>query len=180
MNGTHLSSVRWPALFALIALLSAGTASAQSDARDERQRSPASDVTPSRAIDGTHNCAGYYPDSARRANESGDVLVGYDVAADGAISNVTVVKSSGFADLDGAARACVSQHWRNAPAMKAGVAVASPAHRAIIRFTLRRPDLNDSLRAIGGGGALFLGLAGIALIAFASLLAWLFGRGRRT
>ena len=93
-------------------------------------------VTPSKAVGRTHDCASYYPDLSRRLNESGDVLVHYDVGVDGAISNVGVAKSSGSDRLDQAAVSCVSTRWRNTPAMNGSTAVASPGHQAIVRFSL--------------------------------------------
>lgn len=106
-------------------------------------------LEPSRAIGGTHNCADYYPDLSRRLTEAGDVLVGYDVAADGTLSNIKILKSSGFERLDHAALDCVTQRWRNAPARRDGVAVSSPDHQAIIRFTLDSPGFPDPLTAPG-------------------------------
>ena len=93
-------------------------------------------TTPSRAVGGTHHCSDYYPDLSRRLNESGDVLVRYDVEADGTLSNIKVEHSSGFERLDRAALQCVTQRWRNTPARLGGIAVGSPYHQAIIRFTL--------------------------------------------
>jgi periplasmic protein TonB len=93
-------------------------------------------VTPSQALGRTHDCASFYPDLSKRLNESGDVLVHYDVGVDGAISNVGISKSSGSDRLDQAAVSCVSTRWRNKPAMNGDTAVASPGHEAIVRFTL--------------------------------------------
>ncbi len=128
-----------PALFA--AALSLAGAAAQTDtARSDT-------VTPSRAVGRTHDCSGYYPDTARRLNQSGDVMIRYDVAADGTVSHVTLTRSSGHPELDEAAIVCVLQHWRNTPATRGRVAVASPNHQAIIRFFLHaepRPDMPDA------------------------------------
>ena len=93
-------------------------------------------VTPSKAVGRTHDCATYYPDLSRRLNESGDVLVHYDVGVDGSITNVGVAKSSGSDRLDQAAVSCVSSRWRNTPAMNGDTPVASPNHQAIVRFSL--------------------------------------------
>jgi TonB family protein len=94
---------------------------------------------PSRAVGHSHNCTAFYPDNARRKNESGDVLIGYDVSADGSITHVAVLKSSGYPELDLAALQCVSTQWRNLPATRDGTPVASPGHRALIQFTLSGP-----------------------------------------
>lgn len=93
-------------------------------------------ISPSRAVGETHNCGSYYPELSRRLNEAGDVWVGYDVGVDGAISNVHMIKSSGSDRLDLAALSCVRDVWRNTPATKSGVPLASPNHRAIVRFSL--------------------------------------------
>ncbi|MEI9885976.1 MAG: energy transducer TonB [Rhizomicrobium sp.] len=93
-------------------------------------------ISPSKAVGRTHDCATYYPDLSRRLNESGDVLIHYDVGIDGAISNVGVSKSSGSERLDNAAVSCVSSRWRNTPAMQGTQPVASPGHQAIVRFSL--------------------------------------------
>jgi protein TonB len=93
-------------------------------------------IMPSKAVGHTHDCATFYPDLSRRLDESGDVLVHYDVGADGSITNVGVSKSSGSDRLDQAAVSCVSTRWRNTPAMNGDTPVASPNHDAIVRFSL--------------------------------------------
>src|ERR1700760_758225 len=93
-------------------------------------------VTPSKAVGRTHDCTSAYPDLSRRMNEQGNVLVRYDVGADGSISNVTVTKSSGSERLDAAAVQCVSTKWRNTPAMQGNTPVASPGHQAEIQFQM--------------------------------------------
>lgn len=124
-------------------------------------------TTPSRAVAGTHNCADFYPELSRRINESGDVLVRYDVLADGSIANVTLLKSSGSERLDRAALRCVTERWRNTPASRGGIAVASPGHEALIRFTLK----GNALPPIDAG------IARIVLIIVGVSLAGLFGLG---
>ncbi|MBV9045018.1 MAG: energy transducer TonB [Alphaproteobacteria bacterium] len=97
---------------------------------------PAPVVTPSKAVGRTHDCTSMYPSLSQRLNESGNVLVHYDVGADGSISNVGISKSSGSDRLDQAAVQCVSTKWRNTPAMNGNTPVASPGHEAIIQFQL--------------------------------------------
>jgi len=94
-------------------------------------------ITPSKAVGRTHNCDSYYPDLSRRLNETGNVMVSYDVGADGSISNVRVAKSSGSDRLDQAAVSCVSTKWRNTPAMQGDTPVATPNHQAIVQFQMR-------------------------------------------
>jgi TonB family protein len=101
---------------------------------------PVVGMSPSRAIGRTHDCSSYYPDESRRQYETGDILVGYDVGVDGAISNVHVLKGSGFQRLDDAALSCVREAFRNTPALLKGVPVASPNHQAIIRFSISQPE----------------------------------------
>jgi len=98
---------------------------------------PAPTLTPSKAVGRTHDCQSYYPDLSRRLNEAGNVLVSYDVGADGAITNVHVAKSSGSDRLDNAAVSCVSSKWRNTPAMNGDTPVATSGHQAIIQFQMR-------------------------------------------
>jgi protein TonB len=44
-----------------------------------------------------------YPQTARRAHATGESLLGFSLARDGSVSNITLVRSSGSALLDGAA-----------------------------------------------------------------------------
>ena len=101
-----------------------------------QNKPPPTPNTASKAVGRSHDCATFYPDLSKRLNESGDVLVHYDVGIDGVISNVGVAKSSGSDRLDQAAVTCVSTRWRNSPAMIGNTPVASPGHEAIIRFNL--------------------------------------------
>ena len=93
-------------------------------------------VTAAKAVGRTHDCQSYYPPLAAKLNETGNVLIHYDVGVDGAISNVGIVKSSGSDRLDQAAVNCVSSKWRDSPAMQGETPVASPNHQAIIQFKL--------------------------------------------
>ena len=169
----------------LIAVLAAASSAALAQSKDESQQTGAADPiattgdAPSRAVGATHNCTGFYPDRERRTGEAGDVLVGYDVGADGAISNVAVIKSSGDPDLDSAAIACVSTHWRNTPALRGGVPVATQGHRAIIRFTLRQPFNFNPIMLLTGIPSLTVIAIGLGILAFGGLLAFLLERGQR-
>ena len=101
-----------------------------------QNKPPPTPNTPSKAVGRSHNCDPFYPDLSKRLNETGDVLVHYDVGIDGSISNVGISKASGSDRLDQAAVACVATRWRNTPAMIGNTPVASPGHEAIIRFNL--------------------------------------------
>ncbi len=92
---------------------------------------------PARAVGRTHDCSGYYPASAQRHNLSGSVIIGYDVERDGRLTHIAVERSSGVAELDRAAVTCVSERWRDTPALRDGRAVPSPGHRAAIQFELQ-------------------------------------------
>lgn len=91
---------------------------------------------PTSAIGSTHNCDAYYPPESQRLNEQGKVMVRYNVSADGVISGVTVIQSSGLDRLDQAAVQCVQEHWKNAPAIANGKPVASTSE-AYVSFELQ-------------------------------------------
>jgi protein TonB len=91
---------------------------------------------PTAPLGSTHNCDAYYPPISQRLNEQGKVLVRYNVSADGTISGVTVLQSSGLPNLDQAALQCVQEHWKNAPAVQNGKPVASTSE-AVVSFELQ-------------------------------------------
>ncbi|HEY4944376.1 MAG TPA: TonB family protein [Rhizomicrobium sp.] len=103
---------------------------------------PADGILPARAVGRSHDCSAMYPDISRHLFESGDVMVGYDLDAVGAIANVTLLRPSGSERLDRAALACVGALWRNTPASRNGQPISSPGHQAIIRFSV--PPLNSA------------------------------------
>jgi TonB family protein len=110
------------------------------------------------------------------------VLVRYDVTAEGTITNVALVKSSGFARLDAAAVTCVTRRWRNTPATSGGVPVPSANHEAIIRFALREAPPPPVAVAAADSGVLrivliVLGMFAVGAVALALFLAT---RRRRT
>src|SRR5436305_9514415 len=72
-----------------------------------------------------HGCTGLYPQAARKVNASGTTTVRFVIGTDGNISQPSVDKSSGNADLDQAALACVTQ-WHYIAARQNGVPVAVP------------------------------------------------------
>ena len=76
-----------------------------------------------------------YPIEARRAREEGLVVVHAQVAADGSVSAVEVLTSSGHERLDAAALAAVAG-WHFEPARRGGAAVAQ-AVDVPIRFRLK-------------------------------------------
>ena len=76
-----------------------------------------------------------YPYEARMRGESGDVVLEIDVSPKGAASDVRVVASCGYDDLDAAA-AKSARRARFVPAKAGGEAVASTV-RMTISFTLK-------------------------------------------
>jgi TonB family protein len=129
-------------------------------------------ATDARPVPGTHQCH-RYPDASRRTNESGTTIVRYDVDPAGRIVNIVVWKSSGHPLLDQTAVICVGVDWREYPAMRKGVPVASPNHLAAVEFHLVNApatapapravktllDVRDYwLPALIGGAALILAL----------------------
>ena len=105
---------------------------------DPPHYAPASDPTfkPSKVIDGTHDCSAYYPAMDLVQQSGGTVLLQFDVGADGVISNVRLLKTSGSDIVDQAALTCVREKWRNTPATQNGIPVPTPGHRAYVRFTI--------------------------------------------
>ena len=95
---------------------------------------------PSLAVGDSHDCAGYVPpDDAILATGGKPVHLQYDVGADGAISNVKLLQSSGSDLVDEAALTCVREHWRNLPARQYNIPVMTPGHRANIGFSISPP-----------------------------------------
>lgn len=95
-------------------------------------------ITPSRAVGATHNCTADLAVVTPQPTQDGEVLVRYDVGADGSVTNVMLIKSSGWDAMDQATLTCVREHWRNVPAMQGSTPLASPGHMAVVRFTV--PD----------------------------------------
>jgi TonB family protein len=77
-----------------------------------------------------------YPRISLRLNEEGSVLVRIHVDADGRVSSVEVLESSGFERLDEAAKAGV-RSWRFEPALQGGKPVAGTYDHRII-FVIER------------------------------------------
>jgi TonB family protein len=153
-----LNAAKLAGLAALIAVMSPWSASAETISitptppppppNAQGQSQPG--MLPSRAVGRTHDCATFFPVLSRHLREEGNVLVGYDVDANGVIRNVRVVKSSGFARLDDAAVLCVSTVWLDTPATMDGKPVASPGHQAVIEFRMEMDSAEDYLvRGLG-------------------------------
>ena len=83
-------------------------------------------------------CTGFYPLEAQRLGEQGAATVGYSIAADGTLQGLTILRSSGFEDLDHALLDCAAG-WHVPAILKDGAAVLSPGHQATIRFILSVP-----------------------------------------
>jgi protein TonB len=81
-------------------------------------------TTAASSIDRTHTIPPY-PPVERRLGREGVVTVRLTIAETGFVSDVTLVKSSGFKGLDDAALAWIKKHWRYKPALRNGTAVAS-------------------------------------------------------
>ena len=70
-----------------------------------------SEVPPARSFSITHRVDPVYPAAARRAGQSGTVLLNIVVGPNGSATEVNVERSSGFMALDDAAVAAVRK-WR--------------------------------------------------------------------
>ncbi len=97
---------------------------------------PAQPDTGAAGISSTHSIPPY-PDLARVASHQGTVLLQIVVSADGSVASASVMQSSGFPELDQAAVAWVTAHWKYKPAMQNGQAVPAQA-RAAVKFDLRQ------------------------------------------
>jgi len=93
-------------------------------------------IVPSKAIVATRACDRFYPGEALQKRETGEVLVGYDVGKQGEITNVHVVKSSGWPLLDQAALTCASTQWRNTPAMIENTPLVWPNIKSTVGFDI--------------------------------------------
>lgn len=78
-----------------------------------------------------------YPDIAKRLGEQGFVQLHLTISPAGDVTQATVTKSSGFADLDQTAVDWVVAHWKYKPAVQNGAPVAS-ATDAIVKFDLHK------------------------------------------
>jgi TonB family protein len=83
------------------------------------------DIVPPQA-DGPHTLGDNYPVWARRLGEQGVVTVKFTITVGGTVADLSVVKSSGFADLDDAALTAVKA-WRYKPATKDGKPIPMPS-----------------------------------------------------
>jgi len=77
-----------------------------------------------------------YPLLALRLSEEGSVRLHLTISAQGVVTDAVVVRSSGYDDLDQAARNWIIAHWRYRPATRGGVAVASTGD-VQVRFDLK-------------------------------------------
>ena len=92
--------------------------------------------------------AGDYPPAAIRAEQSGRVLVEWEVAPDGSAKSCRVVETSGTADLDNATCRIVTRRLLYDSARDEAGAVTRSSDRAVVRWALpkepskRRPALS--------------------------------------
>ena len=77
-----------------------------------------------------------YPLLALRLAEEGSARLHLTISAQGVVTDAAVVRSSGYDDLDQAARNWIIAHWRYRPATRGGVAVASTGD-VQVRFDLK-------------------------------------------
>ena len=87
------------------------------------------------AVGGTHTTPPY-PPLAIRLSEEGSVQLRLTISAQGSVTDAVVVRSSGYDDLDQAARNWILAHWRYQPAARGGAAVASTSD-VQVRFDLK-------------------------------------------
>lgn len=92
---------------------------------------------PATAVGNTHTTPPY-PALAERLGEEGIVALRLTVSTQGFVTDAMVLRSSGYEDLDQAARSWILSHWRYRPAMRSGVAVPSTSD-VQVRFDLKNP-----------------------------------------
>jgi TonB family protein len=80
-------------------------------------------VKPKPAPGETRDCSAFYPRDRREGLPTGSNQVHYTITETGAVQDAALVMSSGDAELDKAALACVSA-WLYTPAARDGVPVA--------------------------------------------------------
>lgn len=80
-----------------------------------------------------HSALGFFPKHAAICGESGQLMVELTIGTDGSVSNVQLVKSSSFADLDIDGMAAVGT-WRYEPATRDGTPVAV-REQAIVQYS---------------------------------------------
>ena len=73
----------------------------------------------------------YYPPIAVRLNQEGTTTVAVHVGADGSVTGVDIVNSSGHDSLDQAAVKCIQNAWRFKPATEGGSPIASTKSYAL-------------------------------------------------
>lgn len=95
---------------------------------------PQSSYSSARAIAATHTIPDY-PPVAARLNQQGDVRLALTIDERGAVTDASVVGSSGHDALDAAAIIWVKAHWRYEPALRDGKPVPSTAE-AVVTFRL--------------------------------------------
>ena len=93
-------------------------------------------VTPPGLAEGIRNPDPEYPAASQARGEQGVVTVLLRITPGGSVEEVEVVRSSGYAALDEAAKRAV-QRWRFRPAMRDGLAIPGSI-RTAIHFRLRQ------------------------------------------
>ncbi|HEY2071878.1 MAG TPA: energy transducer TonB [Rhizomicrobium sp.] len=83
------------------------------------------------AVAGTHTIPPY-PLLDQRLNHEGTVLVSISLDARGAVTNVTVARSSGYEGLDAAAMQWVQAHWLYKPARQGDAGVPSNVKASVV------------------------------------------------
>ena len=96
---------------------------------------PASDSAAS-GVTGTHSTPPY-PMEARLLSHQGTVLLDLTISPQGDVMAASIVRTSGFAELDNEAVSWVLTHWKYKPAIQAGVPITSRT-QAAVKFDLKQ------------------------------------------
>ena len=87
------------------------------------------------AVGATHTTPPY-PPLALKLGEEGGLRLHLTISPQGIVTEAQVIRSSGYDDLDQAARNWIMAHWRYRPALRGGAAVASTSN-VEVRFDLK-------------------------------------------
>lgn len=118
-----------------VATVDGGAAQSAAPPSDAPPAAAVPPLEPELAVRCPHRPPPVYPDAARRFGQEGVVELLVELSATGAVTQVTVTRSSGSSALDRAALDAVRK-WRCEPARVSGVAVPATASQRI-RFSLR-------------------------------------------
>lgn len=121
----------------------------------------------------SHNCFYFYPTAEAASGIEGTTTLHFTVTADGAVRDVTVLNTSGNANLDNAATRCAG-YWRYKPAVENGKAIAVPWKANVVwKLVNEYPPVGafpnwprDCAKSFSGTVAVLVGIDGTTQLSF--------------